>query len=69
MPSDAPATARQARTPILRASSPKPSPAIAETNEKVLTTVAADAAPSPRSIRYGAWCRLMPACTGKTAIV
>ena len=58
------AAARLARTPIRRASSPKPSPAIAETSEKVLTMVAADAALRPRSIRCGAWCRLMPACTG-----
>ena len=47
MPSDAPAAADRLGTPILRASSPKPSPAIAETNEKVLTMVAADAALEP----------------------
>ena len=31
--------------------------------------VAATAGLRPRSMRCGAWCRLMPACTGKTAIV
>ena len=57
------------RTPMRRAKSPKPRPAIADASEKMLTTVAAIVGLSPRSIRCGAWCRLMPACTGKTAAV
>ena len=68
-PRKAPASARLMRTPMRRANNPKTRPAIADASEKVLTTVAAIVGLSPRSIRCGAWCRLIPACTGKTAAV
>ena len=43
---------------------PKLRLATPDMNENVLTTVAATVGLRPRSIRYGAWCRLTPACTG-----
>ena len=38
--------------------------ATADISEKALTIVAATVGEIPRSIRWAAWCRLTPACTG-----
>src|SRR3546814_16344192 len=68
-PSARPAAASARRSGRRFGQKPLAKPDTADRSENVLTTVAATAGSKPRSIRWGAWCRLTPAWTGKISRV